>query len=452
MTWTGHLVTNGNFSDDAHFNYITRLGIRVTGDNYFRSSSFGGWRTGQYIATDRSDVDVLSGNDPLDRGGLHSQMTAPGMDAMGSNVVDVNGYNTLGWLEQTIVTQKGTSYELKYFIGYPESNNHDQGFSPSIRATVMDGGFGDPRLGVPLADRVDVIPSHRTGQYTPQGLDWRNTPNWRAVTLEFVARSSRTTIRFGNAGRSARVPLDLSDPDALGHTGVELTDVSVRETVPARTYEIEEVSPKEPVTAPVNQKFGEVGFRVVDDKEHLPLPNAQVRLALKPQGTGAHFTSGEQTTRDTSTDSEGYVSLATGVVKAGGHEGYFTVDVFVGEAKVGEIDFKVGDVVTDEWTLTPVSPVNTNAGVPTDLKAVLTKGGHGIDDKTVVFTVTNPGTTGLSLTEPLSGQVRTGPVDGIQGTARQQVKASSAGHATVHVSYTPAGGTPTGTDITVNVS
>jgi hypothetical protein len=206
----------------------------------------------------------------------------------------------------------------------------------------MSGQSGDPRAGIPLAEKIDVIPGTRTGQYTPAGLSVRNLPAWRVRKLEFTANSCLTTIRFGNAGRSAQVPTIMADADAWGHTGVELTDASVRMTKPPLRYVVDEVNPKQPVTVDVNQKYSAVTFRVVDEQESQPLKNSTIHLVINPQQTEAHFTSGDNKLQDLKTDANGYATLANGGVQAGGKSGSFVINVLVNGQQAGGIRFKVG--------------------------------------------------------------------------------------------------------------
>ncbi len=121
--------------------------------------------------------------------------------AKGENMVDLNGSNTCGYIEQTVEVSPDSWYELSFHTGYHLVKDDPTG-PTYLRADVRYGNPGSETTVV-WEDYVQYY----TGKADVSSQDSRkklNNPGWRKRRLRFRAPDGvgEVTVRFANPGPS----------------------------------------------------------------------------------------------------------------------------------------------------------------------------------------------------------------------------------------------------------
>ncbi|MFI9201381.1 hypothetical protein [Streptomyces sp. NPDC053048] len=171
-----------------------------------KASELGSWNVGTYQgkgvwAPSRTGapgelIDVING----DADG-HFPVDRERPFASGENIVDVNGSNTCGYIEQTVEVRPGAWYELSFHTGY-HLTKEDTAGPTYLRADV--------RCGEPGSETVlvwDDYVQYYTGKGDVSSQDSRrklNNPGWRKRRLRFQVPEGvgEVTVRFANPGPS----------------------------------------------------------------------------------------------------------------------------------------------------------------------------------------------------------------------------------------------------------
>ncbi|GAA2671613.1 hypothetical protein [Streptomyces lunalinharesii] len=117
----------------------------------------------------------------------------------GENIVDINGKNTCGFIEQTVTVDPGVTYELSFYTGFHFLRERDK--PTYLRAEVL---FGEQAVPLACEDYVQYF----NGQAFESAKDAKdakkklNEPGWRKRRLRFQAPSDvrSVTVRFANPG------------------------------------------------------------------------------------------------------------------------------------------------------------------------------------------------------------------------------------------------------------
>lgn len=230
----GNLIKNGGFTD---------VRFRPGGDwrplegvLYGREArKLDAWTVGQYTgrgvwAASKTGepgrlVDLING----DADGQFPAAAEPPFDK-GENVVDINGDNTCGFIEQTVDVTPGAAYELAFHTGYHVLPNPEE---PYRRPTCLRAEVRYGKPGAETALAWDDYVQYYTGRGAAASHDpdkKLNDPGWRERRLPFRVPQGVTavTVRFANPGRSGFDPELDANPD--GSSGMLLAHVRLSAT------------------------------------------------------------------------------------------------------------------------------------------------------------------------------------------------------------------------------
>ncbi|MFE5867965.1 hypothetical protein ACFQ6V_04820 [Streptomyces roseifaciens] len=229
-----NLIKNGGFTD-VRFK-PGKDWQAIGGVLYGRDAQqLGAWTVGQYKgrgiweASKTGEpgrlVDLING----DADGHFPADAEPPFEK-GENVVDINGDNTCGFIEQTVDVTPGAVYELAFLTGYHVLPNPEE---PYRRPTYLRA---EVRYGKPGAETVlawDDYVQYYTGKGATASHDSGkklNDPGWRERRLPFRTPQGVTavTVRFANPGRSGFSKELDANPD--GSSGMLLAHVRLSAT------------------------------------------------------------------------------------------------------------------------------------------------------------------------------------------------------------------------------
>ncbi|MEV4742685.1 hypothetical protein [Streptomyces sp. NPDC049555] len=149
--------------------------------------------------------------------------------AAGENIVDVNGANTCGYIEQAVTVTAGTWYELSFHTGYHLVKDDPTG--PTYLHT--DVRYGEAGAETVLVEEDYV--QYYTGKNGISSQDpgkKLNKPGWRKRRLRFLVPDgvSQVTVRFANPGPSGFNPELFANPG--GSNGMLVAHVGLVPSAP----------------------------------------------------------------------------------------------------------------------------------------------------------------------------------------------------------------------------
>ncbi|GHG49260.1 hypothetical protein GCM10018779_08110 [Streptomyces griseocarneus] len=199
-----NLIKNGGFSDvqfAADGKWEPNQGVLYAR----RTRALGSWSVGTYqgygkwvpsrTGTPGALIDLIDG----EKDGHFPQDREHPFNA-GENIVDIDGDNTCGYIEQSVTVAPGSWYELSFYTGYHVLKV--PGEPAFLRADVRYGAPGSETVLV-WEDYVQYY----AGKGAVSSQDPRkkiNDPLWRKRRLRFRAPQGvgEVTVRFANPGPS----------------------------------------------------------------------------------------------------------------------------------------------------------------------------------------------------------------------------------------------------------
>ncbi|MEV6576493.1 hypothetical protein [Streptomyces sp. NPDC051577] len=211
-----------SFHLEPSHHWIKDYGIQFVDFHYTLGDSFDHWRTGYeppMTGDPNKPISVYSGLQNL-------SLLLPKGAPKDAGVVDLNGWDQRGFVEQDIPTTPGFSYVLTYWVGcdiWSGSAGH-QGTDdkPYVGALskVIDA-YTLEEITPAVTTRVQY--TGRAEEYAEQtGNDlyrYHTNPNWKSITHAFKAKSSLTRIRildWTDGANNRPIPYGLTGADVTG--------------------------------------------------------------------------------------------------------------------------------------------------------------------------------------------------------------------------------------------